>query len=94
MYETKSGDITKLEYRVRETRRFIVTRYEEFTNADGITGHGGVQEIGEYPSGETAYAVGYALCKQEHAKLDWPLDDERITYPRDPNEVDVLEASE
>ena len=33
---------------------------------------------------------GYALCKQRHELLGWPLDDTRIKYPdhpSDPNKI-------
>lgn len=66
----------KIEYRVRPVTRYIVTRYEE----DGRGA--GSDPKGEFDNYETAYAVGYALCKEEHDRLGWPLDDERIQYPR------------
>lgn len=36
---------------------------------------------GEYDNADVAYQVGYALCKAEHDRLGWPIDDERIKYP-------------
>lgn len=70
----------KIEYRVREVTRFIVTRYEE---EEGINGKcsAGSSTLGEYTSEDTAYAVGYALAKEEHRRLGWPIGDERIQYP-------------
>lgn len=62
----------KIEYRVRPVTRYIVTRYEE---------PGGSSFKGEFGSYEAAYAVGYALCKDEHERLGWPIADERIRYP-------------
>ena len=77
MNELKSrvGDI---EYRVREVKRYIVTRY-------GIgLGKGGCLQSsthGEFDNWDTAYQVGYALCKKEHDDLGYPPGDERIQYP-------------
>lgn len=70
---------TKIEYRVRPVTRFIVTRYHKSGDA------GGVDTLGEYDNHETAYAVGYALCKAEHERLGWPIGDERILYPEHPS---------
>lgn len=75
----------KIEYRVRETTRYIVTRYEE-----DEPGSGSVRTVGEYPSAETAYDIAYALCREEHRRLEWPIDDERIQYPRHPGEPGKL----
>ena len=72
----------KIEYRVRPVTRYVVTRYHQELASDGTAGNnGGVQTLGEYPNQELAYEVGYALCKQEHARLGWPPGDERIKYP-------------
>ena len=68
----------KIEYRVRMVPRYIVTRY----HAPG----GGSEFKGEFGSYEAAYAVAYALCKDEHQRLEWPLDDERIQYPQPDDE--------
>jgi hypothetical protein len=78
------ADIGKIEYRVRETTRYIVTRYHE--SASGATG--GSEEKGEYENPDIAHEVAYALCKEEHRRLGFPPGDERIRYPqhpRDPN---------
>lgn len=67
-----------IEYRVRPVTRYIVTRFEAprpDTRAMGSSQHG------EFDNFETAYAVGYALCKAEHDRLGWPPGDERIQYP-------------
>lgn len=66
-----------IEYRVREVTRYYVTRFED----DG-KGRAGSSSFGEYGNPETAYEVGYALCKAEHERLGFPPDDERIQYPR------------
>ena len=70
-------DIGKIEYRVRPVTRYVVTRYYEYAAGTG----GGVETLGEYDNQELAYQVGYALAKQEHARIGWPLGDERIKYP-------------
>lgn len=66
----------KIEYRVRMVPRYIVTRYAE----TGQTGDSSTK--GEYDNPDIAYEVGYALCKAEHQALGWPVDDERVQYPR------------
>jgi hypothetical protein len=71
-----------IEYRVRDVSRYIVTRYQ--TGPQGQPGI--VSTIGEYASPDTAYEVGYALCKAEHDRLGWPIADERIQYPRHPRD--------
>ena len=74
-------DLTKVEYRVRKVKRFIVTRFEEGANAAGpwsaSTTHG------EFDSEVTAFEVGYALASAEHTRLGWPVDDDRMQYPKD-----------
>ena len=70
-------DIRKVEYRVREVTHYIVTRYHE--SASGATG--GSEQKGEYNNPEIAHEVAYALCSEEHRRLGWPLDDDRIQYP-------------
>ena len=72
-----------IEYRVRPVTRYIVTRWEG--DPDGASAAS--SQIGtEYANAETAYEVGYALCRAEHERLGWPIGDERIKYPRHPNE--------
>lgn len=86
-----------VQYRVREVKRFIVTRYEHEVHESGMeSGSSGSQQLtGEYPNWDTAYAVGYALCKAEHERLGYPIDDMRIQYPQHPvaegenNQLDV-----
>lgn len=72
---------TKIEYRVRSVTRYIVTRYHE--NDDGGAG---VDTRGEYANEQSAYDVGYALCRAEHDWLGWPLGDMRILYPAPPGQ--------
>lgn len=76
-----------VEYRVRPVTRYIVTRYER-TESAGVSG-GCVQQRGEYDNAETAYEVGYALCKAEHERLGWPPADERIQYPKPQNAENI-----
>lgn len=74
---------TKIEYRVRPVTRYFVTRYESAAdNAESNAPNSRSTQHGEFDNFETAYAVGYALCKQEHERLGYPLDDMRIQYPR------------
>lgn len=87
-----------VQYRVREVKRFIVTRYEHEVHEGGMeSGSSGSQQLtGEYPNWDTAYAVGYALCKAEHERLGYPFDDMRIQYPRteaDQSERDVATST-
>lgn len=70
-----------IEYKVRPADRFIVTRFES-KNEDGGAGRVGSRALGEFHNQETAHAVAYALCKAEHERLGWPVDDERIQYPK------------
>jgi hypothetical protein len=70
-----------IEYRVREVPRYYVTRFEDDGEGSAV-----VSTFGEYSNPGTAYEVGYALCKAEHERLGFPLDDGRIQYPRHPNE--------
>lgn len=70
-----------IEYRVRPVTRYIITRF-----TSGAIG-GSIEGRGEYENPEVAYEVGYALCKAEHDKLGWPLDDPRIVYPKHPPDV-------
>lgn len=69
-----------IEYRVRPVTRYIVTRFERSESVNGMCS-GGSSSLGEYENGDTAYAVGYALCKAEHERLGYPIGDERIQYP-------------
>lgn len=64
-----------IEYKVRTVTRYVVTRFERRGDSGGCAG------CGEFDNFDTAYAVGYALCKAEHDRLGWPLDDKRIRYP-------------
>lgn len=67
----------KIEYQVRERTVYYVTRYEE-----DDTGGAASRGLGEYPTHDGAHDVAYALCRAEHERLGWPLDDERIQYPK------------
>lgn len=70
----------KIEYRVRPVTRYVVTRWYQ-TETEG-----GCETRGEFDHADTAYEVGYALCKMEHEQHGWPAGDERIIYPRHPRE--------
>lgn len=79
-------DIGKIEYRVRPVTRYIITRYAERDNGEPLT-KGSVGGKGEYENADVAYEVAYALCKAEHERLGLPPGDERIQYPRHPDET-------
>lgn len=68
-------DVKKIEYRVRPVSRYVVTRYHEIGHGAGVDGKG------EFDNEETAFAVAYALCKEEQERLGLPPGDERIKYP-------------
>lgn len=71
----------QIEYRIKPVTRYIVTRHESGDHSIGS------EQIGnEYDTADVAYQVGYAVCKVEHERLGWPIDDMRIQYPRDPSE--------
>jgi len=69
-----------IEYRVRPVTRYIVTRFYQKHSEIVCSGSGSSQH-GEFDNPTTAYAVAYALARQEHERLGWPLDDDRIKYP-------------
>lgn len=76
-----------VEYRVREIKRYTVTRFEYFSNDQCEMGASSSRQIGsEYPNEDTAYEVAYALCSVEHEQLGYPLTDPRIRYPTRPSE--------
>lgn len=68
----------KVEYKVREVKRYIVTRFQSDEN-ESKAGSSSVR--GEFDNFNEAYNVGYALAKLEHEQLGYPLDDMRIIYP-------------
>ena len=70
--------MTEVEYRVRPVDRFVVTRWHQSEN-----GSGAIETLGEYANHEMAYNVAYALCKAEHDRLGYPIDDPRIQYPKE-----------
>ena len=76
-----------IEYKVRPITRFVVTRYETSGPDEHGRGTGGSDTKGEYDNHIIAHEVAYALCKAEHQRLGWPIDDDRIQYPQvlDPN---------
>jgi len=68
----------KVECRVREVSRYVVTRW----HSNEQDNSGGVETKGEFDNPDIAHEVAYALCKDEHQRLGYPIDDERIQYPR------------
>lgn len=87
-------NLTKVEYRLRPVTRYIVTRFHQQETEGGRTGCSDSRVIGEYDNAETAYAVGYAMCRNEHQNLGWPLDDSRIQYPSHPEDCRVAAPRE
>ncbi len=70
----------KVEYRVRPTTRYTITRFE--SNDEDRSG--AVETKGQYDNAAVAYEVAYALCRAEHERLGYPPGDERIQYPVNP----------
>lgn len=73
----------KIEYRVREKTTYYITRYEE--DERGASS----QNLGEHNGFHAACRVAHALGKAEHERLGWPIDDERISYPEQPDMTDA-----
>ncbi len=65
----------KIEYRVIEVSRYVVTRYCSDGNA------GSCETKGEFDNWDMAYSVAYALCSHEHQELGYPHDSPHVTYP-------------
>lgn len=71
-------NIAKTEFRVREIKRYVVTRYDE-----GDSGRNGTSiEKGTYDNYEIAFEVAYALAQAETEKLGLAPDDARVQYPQ------------
>ena len=65
-----------IEYRVKPVTRYIVTRYERVEGDMANT-----RGLGEFPTYQQAYDIGYALAKSEHEQRGWPAGDMRMRYP-------------
>lgn len=76
-----------IEYKVRPVTRYVVTRYEGSKDA------GSCVERGTFSSQEVAHEVAYALARETHERLGWPIGDERIQYPRHPLDQSPREVS-
>ncbi len=79
----------KVEYKVREVTRFVVTRWHAAEQSEDETGKTypgsvGSEVKGEFDNADVAYQVAYALCRDEHERLGYPLGDERVQYPEAP----------
>lgn len=68
----------QIEYRVKPVTRYIVTRHFAPDHGAAETRQLG----GEYASAELAYAVGYALARQEAENCGYATGDDRMQYPR------------
>lgn len=75
-----------VEYRVRPVMRWHVTRFTSFDLGGGESGGASSDAFGEYDSADMAYEVGHALCRAEHQNRGFPPGDERMKYPRRPDE--------
>ena len=69
----------QVEYRVKAVTRYIVTRYERVERPDG--GQANTRGLGEFPTYQQAYDIGYALAKSEHEQRGWEPGDARMRYP-------------
>lgn len=59
----------KVEYRIRQVTRFIVTRHYEQEDRR----ISGTDQKGEFDNLEIAHEVAYALCKDEHQRLGYQI---------------------
>jgi hypothetical protein len=80
------NDFGRVEYRVKPVTRYVITRYEKDGKGSSVSTRG------EYDNPDVAWEVAYALCKQDHERFGYPIDDERIQYPRHPKEADAQPA--
>jgi hypothetical protein len=80
--ETPEGE--KIEYRIKPVTRYFITRFER--TSSGACSVGGAVSGVHFDNAQTAYDVAYALCKADHERMGWPMCDERIQYPRHPDE--------
>ncbi len=84
----------ELEYRVRPVTRYVVTRYTNpSANEPNVACSGRTETKGEFDNQETAEAVAYALCKQEHESRGWPVDDRRICYPHSCSREEIKDGA-
>lgn len=79
-----AGDFGRVEYRIIEKPRYIVTRFEEGPGGTTVSERT-VSERGTYDNPDIAWEVAYALCRQDHERMGYGPDDERIQYPRLPH---------
>ncbi len=77
----------KVEYKVREIKRYIVTRFESTEN----TGSSSVR--GEYDNFDMAYNVACALAKMDRDNLGYPPGDDRIMFPEEKPSENVAEQN-
>lgn len=75
-----------IEYRVKRVERFIVTRHESSDDPKAGSSNNTRQIGGEHDNADVAYEVGYALARQEAENLGYGPGDDRMQYPRHPNE--------
>ncbi len=68
-----------VEYRIKPITRYIVTRFESDAKSAGVC-----SEVGTYDSADTAYDVGYAMCKLEHQKSGEHPESMNFIYPLHP----------
>lgn len=84
--------MTKVQYRIVPTTRYIVTRYYEGVDSRGDGDScqaAGCDTRGEYDNASVAYHVAYALCKAEHDKSGADIGSIDFIYPEIPDGVSV-----
>lgn len=67
----------KTEFRIREVRRYIVTRFDH--NEPGA--QKASRQVGEFDTHDTAYAVGYAMAREEQNRRGYGPGDDRVQFP-------------
>lgn len=77
-----------VEFRVREVKRYVITRHEKTGAGPGLS----MTDEGEYPNPHRAYSVAYALCRAEHEKSGEPLDSPNFIYQDTPAGFDGPEG--
>ena len=71
----------KVEYRIKEAKRYIVTRFEDEHFENGCIGSS-IEHRGSYENADLAYEVATALCRTEHEKSGEPIDSPNFIYPK------------
>lgn len=70
-----------VEYRVKTTSRYIITR---FVSEGGCDEASSVVGRGEYASPHIAFEIAYALAEQERRAMGLPPGSDRVIFPEHP----------